>query len=187
MNKLFAATLASIALASIVFVPAAHAHTTTNALFVCEGELVKNAGGYEIIQRGVKEDDYPMDCYIDPGKTLRQILAVCHVGDICIVSAKGESGNGNRHLIQKVSEVQRSRQSADHCAGILHKDQNGIRFGGGRGEDEGICVIDKSEEKKVLAVCSIEHYCKVKGQVDDCKDSGECSEITNISSVSRKK
>jgi hypothetical protein len=43
------------------------------------------------------------------------------------------------------------------------------------------------KEKKVLAVCSAGHYCKVEGQVDDCKDSGECGEITNISSVSRKK
>jgi hypothetical protein len=74
-----------------------------------EGELVKDASGYEIDQRGVAEENYPMVCYINPGKTIRQILAVCRVGDICIVSAKGESGNGNRHLIQKVFEVQRSR------------------------------------------------------------------------------
>jgi hypothetical protein len=76
---------------------------------------------------------------------------------------------------------------AYQCAGILHKDQNGISFGGGKGEDEGICVINKSEEKKVLAICSVGHYCKVRGQVDLCKDSGECVEITNISFVSREK
>jgi hypothetical protein len=100
---------------------------------VCEGELVKEPGGYEIIQRGVNaEDDYPMLCYID-SKTLRKILAVCRVGDICIVSAKGESGNGNRHLIQKVFEVQRAswtvgelrRNLKDTCApGQWHDEQH---------------------------------------------------------------
>jgi hypothetical protein len=94
--------------ALIAFVAPAHARTNENVLFVCEGELIKDAGGYEIIQRGVNaEDGYPMDCYIDP-KTLRQIFAVCRVGDICTVSAKGASGNGNRHEIQKAFEVQRA-------------------------------------------------------------------------------
>lgn len=98
----------------VAFVAPAHASTTINALFTCQGELIKDVGGYEIIQRGVKEEEgYPMDCYIDPGKTLRQILAVCRVGDICIVSAKGESGNGNRYVIQKVFEVQRSRLTVE--------------------------------------------------------------------------
>jgi hypothetical protein len=49
-----------------------------------------------------------MNCSIDNGKLLRQILSVCRVGDVCIVSAKGESGNGNQHLIKKIFEVQRS-------------------------------------------------------------------------------
>jgi hypothetical protein len=73
---------------------------------------------------------------------------------------------------------------AGTCEGILHRNQNGLWF---EFRPEGMCEINKSEEKKVLAVCSAGHYCKVEGQVDDCKDSGECSEITNISSVSRKK
>jgi hypothetical protein len=54
-----------------------------------------------------------MDCYINPGKTERQILAICRLGDICIVSAKGGSGNGNRYEIQKVFEVQRSRSTVE--------------------------------------------------------------------------
>ena len=40
------------------------------------------------------------------------------------------------------------------CSGILHMDQHGIHFGGGDGEGEGICVVSKFEENKVLAVCS---------------------------------
>jgi hypothetical protein len=73
-----------------------------------------------------------------------------------------------------------------NCAGILHRDQYGIRIGGGSGEGEGICVIDESEENKVLRVCNLEHYCRVTGLVNDCKDSGECSEITNVTSVGRR-
>jgi hypothetical protein len=73
---------------------------------------------------------------------------------------------------------------AGTCEGILHRNQNGLWF---EFRPEGVCEINKSEEKKVLAVCSAGHYCKVEGQVDDCKDSGECSEMTDIRSVSRKK
>ena len=101
------------ALVSVAFVPVANAATVENDLFVCTGELIKDQSGYSIIERGVKEEDYPMDCYIDGGKMLRQVLAVCRVGDICIVSAKGESGNGNRHLIQKIFAVQRSQLTVE--------------------------------------------------------------------------
>jgi hypothetical protein len=101
-------TFIALAIAVLALVGSAYARTNENVLFVCEGELLKDSGGYEIMERGVNaEDDYPMDCYIDP-QIVRKILAVCRVGDICIVSAKGESGNGNRHLIQKVFEVQRA-------------------------------------------------------------------------------
>ena len=64
-----------------------------------------------VIERGVKEEHYPMDCYLDGGKMLLQVLAVCRVGDICIVSAKGESGNGNR--LQKIFAVQRSQLTVE--------------------------------------------------------------------------
>jgi hypothetical protein len=77
-------------------------------------------------------------------------------------------------------------QVQQECVGILHKDRDGLRFGGGKGEGEGICVINKSEESKVLAACSPGRYCKVIGVIEDCKDSGECSEMTHIISVRRK-
>jgi hypothetical protein len=73
--------------------------------------------------------------------------------------------------------------AADKCAGTLHWAQDDIHFGGGRGEDESICVINKFEEAKVLAVCSVGRFCTVRGSVDLCKDSGECAEISNITSV----
>ena len=46
-----------------------------------------------------------MKCMVDK-KIMRQVLSVCHVGDLCVVSAKGEAGNDNTYLIQKVFEVQ---------------------------------------------------------------------------------
>jgi hypothetical protein len=112
MKKLlFAGVVLLIALAA----PArTQAHTTENALFTCAGELIKSQGNggksyYDIVESW--KDDMPMDCYVDEGKVLRQVLAVCHEGDFCTVSAKGESGNGNRYLIQKVFDVQRQPAS----------------------------------------------------------------------------
>jgi hypothetical protein len=79
-----------------------------NQLFTCEGELIKDQGGYSIYQSWIKQEDMP-----HRSKVVRQILAVCHVGDICIVSAKGATSNGNRFLINKIFEVQRSPQTVE--------------------------------------------------------------------------
>lgn len=73
--------------------------------------------------------------------------------------------------------------SQSKCSGVLHKDQDGLHFGGARGEGEGICVIRKSDQDKILAVCRVGRYCEVAGTIEDCKDSGECSEIVNIKSI----
>jgi hypothetical protein len=67
------------------------------------------------------------------------------------------------------------------CTGILHRDKTGLKFGGG---DEGICIIKKDDESRILTACTVGRYCMVIGQVDPCTDSGECVEITNISAVS---
>jgi hypothetical protein len=107
-------TIATLALIGVAFIPSAHTATIENDLFVCTGELIKYQGNdgktyYEIKETWVKDENtYPMDCYVDEGKIFRQVLVVCRVGDVCVVSAKGESGNGNRHVIQKIFEVQRS-------------------------------------------------------------------------------
>ena len=73
----------------------------------------------------------------------------------------------------------------EECSGILHGDQYGLRLGGGIGEGEGICVIAKSERHNVLTLCSIGHFCRLRGHVSDCKDSGECVEIRDITSMSK--
>jgi hypothetical protein len=107
--KIFAAGIAFLALAT-----ATHARTIENALFTCEGELTQTTGDGGKTYYGVVEswkDDDPVDCEIEDGKALKQILAVCHVGDYCVVAAKGERGNGGHNVIQKAFEVQRQPAS----------------------------------------------------------------------------
>jgi uncharacterized protein YecT (DUF1311 family) len=70
---------------------------------------------------------------------------------------------------------------AGECFGILHRDQNGLLFGGAKGEGEGICIINQSDVPGVLLHCSVGRYCFVKGQVDACTDAGECAEISRVS------
>jgi hypothetical protein len=36
------------------------------------------------------------------------------------------------------------------CHGILHRDRGYIRFGGNAGEGEGVCVVSRSEQARVL-------------------------------------
>jgi hypothetical protein len=73
----------------------------------------------------------------------------------------------------------------DQCSGILHRGAEGLRMGGGRGEGEGICVIRKADELKVLEVCRVGRFCRVRGLIDLCRDSGECVEIHRVTSVRR--
>ena len=72
------------------------------------------------------------------------------------------------------------------CFGVLHHSKGDLIIGGGRGEGEGICIISKGENEKVLRTCRIGRRCFVKGSVDYCKDSGECVEITKIVAVREK-
>ena len=73
------------------------------------------------------------------------------------------------------------------CAGVLHRDEDGLRIGGGKGEDEGICLVGKAADMgRVLAVCTVEHHCCIKGRVSDCRDAGECAEMVGITKVRKK-
>jgi len=51
---------------------------------------------------------------------------------------------------------------------------------------EGVCEINRSQEAKVLAMCTPGRFCRVYGIVESCKDSGECAEITRVLSVRRR-
>jgi hypothetical protein len=72
------------------------------------------------------------------------------------------------------------------CGGILHSAKFGLHFGRGKGEEEFICAIAKSETQKVLARCRVGAYCEVDGLADFCPDSGECIEISRVTAVRAK-
>ena len=66
------------------------------------------------------------------------------------------------------------------CSGVLSKSQGSFVIKLGR---ESICTFNADDEKKIVAICAEGHRCEAFGLVDDCKDSGECVEITGIVSV----
>jgi hypothetical protein len=76
--------------------------------------------------------------------------------------------------------------SRSQCFGVLHQSKDDLMIGGGRGEGEGICIINKAEISKVLRTCHIGGRCIVEGSVDNCQDSGECVEITKITDVRKR-
>ncbi len=77
----------------------------------------------------------------------------------------------------------RSTPEPGKCFGILHQDQFGLHFGGSRGEGEGICVIRKSDQDRVLAICRVGRYCEVTGTIRECRGSGECGEMNDIKRI----
>jgi len=66
------------------------------------------------------------------------------------------------------------------CSGVLTT--SGDRFAIVE-EPEHICVFSAEDKNKIFAICAEGHYCEVEGLLHDCKDAGECSEITNVVSV----
>jgi hypothetical protein len=72
------------------------------------------------------------------------------------------------------------------CSGILHVANGSVEFGGGKGEGEDICVVADSDKKKILSVCAAGKFCRVKGSVAPCADSGECTDLSGVVSVTRK-
>jgi hypothetical protein len=102
-----------LTIATLLWVSTAtNATTSEDQLFTCTGELIGMAGSYDIVETWLldRNDVVAMKCAIDE-RVLRRVLSVCHVGDLCVVSAKGESGNDNQHVIQKVFDVQRQPAS----------------------------------------------------------------------------
>jgi hypothetical protein len=69
----------------------------------------------------------------------------------------------------------------DTCSGELTKLESGYALD--FKPDQGICIFSGEDERKILAICSEGHRCEVSGIVDECKDSGECAEITHVTSV----
>lgn len=108
-------TVAVVAVATLVGATVAgSAHTPVQVKRWLSDELMGDAGSYNVVEtwlidKTAKYNVLPMRRCIDK-KAVRQIQSVCYVGDPCVVSAKGESGNNNEYVIQKVFEVQRSPQ-----------------------------------------------------------------------------
>jgi hypothetical protein len=71
------------------------------------------------------------------------------------------------------------------CHGILHWEKGSFQFGGGAGEGESICVIASSGQRKIMRKCSTGAFCRVRGTVKPCQDSGECVEIRRIERVQK--
>ena len=92
---------------------------------------------------------------------------------------------GSFLVILSVSANAANAANQSTCKGILHTDvkNGGFYIGGGKGEDEGICVIGKADIDKVMQVCNTHSYCAVTGNVVLCKNSGECVEVSNVSAV----
>jgi hypothetical protein len=67
--------------------------------------------------------------------------------------------------------------AAQECKGILKNRDGNLFFDI---PPEGICQINKSDTSRVLERCTVGQFCRVHGAVEDCKDSGECVEITNV-------
>ena len=66
------------------------------------------------------------------------------------------------------------------CSGLLTKSQGEFVIAE---EPEHICIFSGEDKKKIFAVCAEGDYCEAAGILDDCKDAGECSELTNVVSV----
>lgn len=69
------------------------------------------------------------------------------------------------------------------CAGILHQDDNAVWIGGEKGWGTSLCLFANSEVPKVRRVCAGGSYCVVVGRTEDCKDTPECTRISNVISV----
>jgi hypothetical protein len=79
-----------------------------------------------------------------------------------------------------------ARAEVNQCKGRLHQDQTDLWIGGGNGEGESICLIGKADRKRVLAVCTPEQPCRIRGHMANCRDAGECSEFSRIISVQKR-
>lgn len=66
------------------------------------------------------------------------------------------------------------------CSGVLTK----LEYEFAIVEDpEHICIFSGEDERKIYNLCAEGHRCEFEGILEDCKDVGECSELTNVSAV----
>ena len=96
-----------ILIALLLTVTSANAATVENDTFTCFGNIIVDTPGHYSIRSEDDHSDDPMVCMFDRGAVSQRILERCHEGERCEVRARGVSGNGNYHLIQKVFFVKK--------------------------------------------------------------------------------
>jgi hypothetical protein len=103
-------------------------------------------------------------------------------GDVFLESAWGCDLMMSEHRGLYCANQQPTKEAkaveTQECKGTLKTNHEGDLFFDV--PPEGICIINKSDTAKVLGRCTLGQFCRVLGAVEDCKDSGECSEITNV-------
>jgi hypothetical protein len=73
--------------------------------------------------------------------------------------------------------------SAGECKGTLQQESGKLAI---LIPPEGYCLINPSQERKVLTTCVVGKFCRLTGRVDFCKESGECVEITRVTLAKRR-
>ncbi len=78
------------------------------------------------------------------------------------------------------AKIAEAAPRAGVCSGVLTK----LEYNSAIVEDpEHICIFSGEDKSKIFAVCAEGHRCEVEGILEDCKEVGECSELTNVSAV----
>jgi len=169
-----------LAVIGMLAIPAFQARAQTK-MYDCSGILHKDRNGLRLSR--VRGEGV---CIINKSEESK-VLAECAPGRHCKVMGVMENCE-DRDQCAIATDVLAAvqAQAYQECSGVLHKDRNGLRFGGREGEGEGICLISKSQVRKVLGTCIPDHFCMVKGVMKICEDGGQCGEIIRVVSVRRK-
>jgi hypothetical protein len=108
------------------------------------------------------------------------VLAVCKTGDFCRITAITKPCDDADKCVTRALSV---KKSVEHCDGVLRQEDDG-RLALGVPQQEGTCeIVNPLAKWKVLAACRIGRWCRIYGDMEGCKYSGECSEITRVQSV----
>ena len=102
------------------------------------------------------------------------------------VVRKAKRMRGCKHAIDGAavlftfSNKRRSSSEPGLCSGVLLRLRDEFVIAE---KPEHICIFSGEAERKIFAICAEGRQCEVEGMLDDCKGSGECSQITDVVSV----
>src|SRR6266849_1929835 len=69
-------------------------------------------------------------------------------------------------------------KTLDRCSGVLSRAQGDLVLTNPK--KEGICIVGRADESRVLHDCALGHRCVIVGVVDLCTDQGECVQVTHV-------